>query len=104
MRQSVPRPDEVLEVAAKVLAVRYPDADAAFVAGSLMRGEGSTTSDIDLVVLYGSLARAYRESLLFEEIPVETFVLDWNADGGSFDWAQAESWTRIQADGSANLR
>lgn len=68
--------DEVVQHAIQVLAARYPDADAAFVAGSFMRGEGSATSDIDLVVLHSSLPQAYRESFVFNDIPVEAFVHD----------------------------
>ncbi len=59
-----------------MLAEHYPGADSAFVAGSFMRGQGSATSDIDLVVLYASLPQACRESFLFREIPVEAFVHD----------------------------
>ena len=74
--RSIPSAAEVLVHAAQILAVRYPNADSAFVAGSLMRGEGSTTSDIDLVVLHASLPQAWRESFLFSKIPVEAFVHD----------------------------
>ena len=76
MKRSVPTPAETVEVAAEVLAARYPDADAAFVAGSFMREQASTTSDIDLVVLYSSLPQAHRESFVYQDIPVEAFVND----------------------------
>ena len=65
-----------MESAIEVIAVRYPHADAAFVAGSLMRSQGSVTSDIDLVVLHSKLVPAYRESFVFKGIPVEAFVHD----------------------------
>jgi hypothetical protein len=76
MQRSVPTPDETLDHAMELLATHHPAADAAFVAGSFMRGQGSATSDIDLVVLHPSLTQAYRESFLFHDIPVETFVHD----------------------------
>jgi predicted nucleotidyltransferase len=76
MARSLPTPNEILALAAEVLATHHPDADAAFVAGSFMRGQGSPTSDIDLVVLHPSLPNAYRESFVFKSIPVETFVHD----------------------------
>jgi hypothetical protein len=76
MAASLPMPDEILALAAEILATHYPDADAAFVAGSFMRGQGSATSDIDLVVLHPSLPHAFRESFIFKNIPVETFVHD----------------------------
>lgn len=72
----MPTPNEILKIAVKILRAHYPGADSAFVAGSLMRGQGSATSDIDLVVLHPRLAQAYRESFIFEDIPVETFVHD----------------------------
>jgi predicted nucleotidyltransferase len=74
--RSVPTPNEILKIAVEVLRAYYPDADSAFVAGSFMRGQGSATSDIDLVVLHPSLAQAYRESFIFQNVPVETFVHD----------------------------
>jgi predicted nucleotidyltransferase len=76
MKHSAPTPNEIRELAIEVLAAHHPNADAAFVAGSFMRGEGSATSDIDLVILHPSLTQAYRESFIFKGIPVETFVHD----------------------------
>jgi hypothetical protein len=76
MERPLPTADEVVRLAIRVLADRYPKADAAFVAGSFLRGEGSPTSDIDLVVLHSSLPHAYRESFLFNGVPVEAFVHD----------------------------
>ena len=76
MAYSLPTPDKILSLASEILATRYPAADAAFVAGSFMRGQGSPTSDIDLVVLHPTLPNAYRESFLFHNIPVEAFVHD----------------------------
>ena len=47
-----------------------------FAAGSIVRGEGTAFSDLDLVVVHESLPCAYRESILFEGLPVEAFVHD----------------------------
>jgi hypothetical protein len=55
---------------------RYQDADAVFAAGSIIRGEGSAHSDLDLVVVHARLANAYRESFRFDQYPVEAFVHD----------------------------
>jgi hypothetical protein len=76
MERSSPAPHEILDIAAETIAARYPDSDSAFVAGSFIRGEGSATSDIDLVVLRPSIAQAYRESFIFRNFPIETFVHD----------------------------
>lgn len=55
---------------------RYRDATAVRAAGSLVRGEGTAYSDLDLVVVYARLPAAYRESFVFEGFPVEAFVHD----------------------------
>jgi predicted nucleotidyltransferase len=49
---------------------------AVFAAGSIVRGEGTASSDMDLVVVFASLAFAYRESFRFDGYPVEAFVHD----------------------------
>lgn len=67
---------DVLEVARAVMSQCYPDAAVAFAAGSLVRGEGTAYSDLDLVVVYATLPAAYRESFRFRELPVEAFVHD----------------------------
>src|SRR4051794_11502050 len=54
----------------------YPDAAVVFLAGSLVRGEGTAYSDLDLVVVYEELPNAYRESFVTRGLPVEAFVHD----------------------------
>lgn len=63
-------------VANALLTERYPSATAAFLAGSVIRGEHTVTSDLDFVVVFRQLPNAYRESLLWEEWPVEAFIHD----------------------------
>lgn len=63
-------------VATEIVAVKYPDARIVFLAGSVMRGEGTETSDLDLVVILEHVPQAYRESFNFGEWPVEAFVHD----------------------------
>jgi hypothetical protein len=63
-------------MAGRVLAARYPDADAALLTGSNARGEATAGSDLDLIVLYRELPRARRESFMFEDMPVEVFLHD----------------------------
>jgi predicted nucleotidyltransferase len=67
---------DVLNAAHVVFSQRYPDAAVAFAAGSLVRGEGTAYSDLDLVVVYQTLPAAYRESFRFQGLPVEVFVHD----------------------------
>jgi len=59
-----------------LLENRYRGADVIFLAGSVMRGEASTYSDIDIVVIFPKLESAYRESFFHLEWPVEAFVHD----------------------------
>lgn len=69
-------PDQAQALAERVVQARFPDADAAFAAGSFFRGEATAMSDLDLVVLHRRLPRAWRESFVFDGVPVEAFVHD----------------------------
>jgi hypothetical protein len=68
--------DEITRKATAVQRQRYPEALATFAAGSMVRGEATAYSDIDLVVIHRSLPSAYRESFKFEGTPVEALVHD----------------------------
>jgi hypothetical protein len=66
----------IIDVANSIHADRYRDAVAIFAAGSIVRGEGTPFSDLDLVVVYAQLPCAYRESFRCGGYPVEAFVHD----------------------------
>ena len=68
--------DDLIAAAKALHKERYADAEVTFLAGSLVRGEGTSTSDLDLVVVFKSLPNAYRESFRFGDWPVEAFVHD----------------------------
>ncbi|MBK8247502.1 MAG: nucleotidyltransferase domain-containing protein [Gemmatimonadetes bacterium] len=68
--------DDLIAAAKAVHSERYADAEVVFLAGSLVRGEGTSTSDLDLVVVFRTLPQAYRESYRFGGWPVEAFVHD----------------------------
>lgn len=68
--------DQLTQVAKEILARKFPDARIVFLAGSIVRGEGTPFSDLDLVVIFDKLSAAYRESFLFHNFPVEAFVHD----------------------------
>jgi hypothetical protein len=70
------RIEAALEVAGKCLSTRFSGASHLFVAGSIMRGEGNELSDIDLVVVFPKLPRAWRESFIMDGFPIEAFVHD----------------------------
>ncbi|MBX5167941.1 MULTISPECIES: nucleotidyltransferase domain-containing protein [unclassified Rhizobium] len=68
--------ERALAVARRCVTSRFAGAAFAYVAGSLMRGDGTAFSDIDLVVVFPSLERASRESFTEDGFPVEAFVHD----------------------------
>lgn len=67
---------DLIKITKQILDERYPDADVIFLAGSLLRGEGTPYSDLDLVVIFERLPHAWRESFNFQGYPVEAFVHD----------------------------
>ncbi|HWW77937.1 MAG TPA: nucleotidyltransferase domain-containing protein [Pyrinomonadaceae bacterium] len=64
------------EAARGVWRERYAGARVLFLGGSVMRGEATAASDLDLVVVYEKLPNSYREAFVHEGWPVETFVHD----------------------------
>jgi len=76
MQYQQQRIQAALLTARKCLATRLAGASSMFVAGSIMRSEGNDFSDIDLVVVYPTLERAWRESFVLDGFPIEAFVHD----------------------------
>jgi predicted nucleotidyltransferase len=76
---------EPAEAARRIWQERYAGARVLFLAGSVMRGEATPTSDLDLVVVYERLPHAYRESFVYEGWPVEAFVNDAETVGHFFE-------------------
>ena len=68
--------EKITEVTRQIFKAKYPQAKVIFLAGSIVRGEGTPFSDLDLVVVYEKLPVAYRETYFFQEFPVEAFVHD----------------------------
>jgi len=64
------------QVTQEIFDRKYPDASVIFLAGSIVRGESTPFSDLDLVVIFEKLPAAYRESFNFQGFPVEAFVHD----------------------------
>jgi Nucleotidyltransferase domain len=69
-------PHSPLYVTKELFETRYKGADAIFVTGSVVRGEANAHSDLDLVILYPKVERAYRESFQHKGWPVEAFIHD----------------------------
>lgn len=68
--------DDAIDAARAIRSQRYPGASVLFAAGSIVRGDATPHSDLDLVVICPSLTAAYRESFVFGRLPVEAFVHD----------------------------
>jgi len=76
MKRTGSTPAEALSIAKAVFHTRYAGATFAYAAGSIMRGEGTYLSDIDLVVVFDRLDAARRESFIVDGVPIEAFVHD----------------------------
>jgi hypothetical protein len=68
--------DQAQEIARSAVAQRYATAEVAFCAGSIVRGDGTAHSDIDLVVILPELKAAFRESFFHQGWSMEAFVHD----------------------------
>lgn len=65
-----------IEAANEIRDERFSGAKVMFLAGSVVRGEATPSSDLDLVVIYEKLPAAYRQSFVHRGWPVEAFVHD----------------------------
>lgn len=65
-----------VEAAREIWRERYGESRVLFLGGSVMRGEATPASDLDIVVVYERLPNAYREAFMYAGWPVEAFVHD----------------------------
>jgi hypothetical protein len=65
-----------LDVAKELFQEKYSDADCFLLCGSVVRGEDTPFSDLDIVIIYESLANGRRESFIYNNWHVEIFVHD----------------------------
>lgn len=84
------RPDP-RKAAYDILRARYPGARMLFLCGSVIRGDATSTSDLDLVVIFEKLPTAYRESFIHEGWPIEAFVHDPETLAYFFDVIEPQS-------------
>lgn len=68
--------NQIIQITNEIRECKYPKANVIFLAGSIVRGEGTPYSDLDLVVIFEKLPNAYRESFSFQGFPVEAFLHD----------------------------
>lgn len=65
-----------LAAATEMFQQRFADAEVLLLAGSVIRGQGTAFSDLDVVVVYSRVDHAWRESFTHAGWPVEAFVHD----------------------------
>ncbi len=63
-----------LEAAGRFIANKFPSCQGALLAGSVVRGEHTATSDLDIVVFDDKVKSPYRESFIAYDWPIEVFV------------------------------
>jgi hypothetical protein len=63
-----------IESARRFVEAHFPECHVAFVASSVLRGEGTITSDLDIVIITGREDAPFRQSFMWEGWPVEAFV------------------------------
>ncbi|HET7627733.1 MAG TPA: nucleotidyltransferase domain-containing protein [Bacillales bacterium] len=66
--------ERAVKAAMQFVSEHFPACRAALLAGSHVRGEGTSTSDLDIVVVDERVPSAYRESLHACGFPIELFV------------------------------
>jgi len=67
---------EPLPTIQKLIKERYVEAKAIFWAGSVAVNQGTSESDLDLVIVYESLPNAYREAFVYDCWPIDAFIHD----------------------------
>ncbi|GAB4572841.1 MAG: nucleotidyltransferase domain-containing protein [Anaerolineae bacterium] len=68
------RTSAALEAARALIAARFAECTAALLAGSVVRGDATATSDLDIVIICDHPEAPFRESLYYDRWPVELFV------------------------------
>lgn len=63
-----------IEAAQQFIAQYFPQCDGALLAGSVVRGEATETSDLDIVVFDNNRMTSYRESIVAFGWAIEVFV------------------------------
>ncbi|MDM5337942.1 nucleotidyltransferase domain-containing protein [Fictibacillus enclensis] len=66
--------DSAVHAAKKFIEQYFPVAEVVFLAGSIVRGEATESSDLDIIVFDGSLDHSYRKSFVEFGWPIEVFV------------------------------
>lgn len=71
---------EAREATLQFVDCYFPACLGALLAGSVVRGQRTTRSDLDIVIFDSTLPSAYRESLYFKNWSIEVFVHNLESD------------------------
>ncbi|MEO4052623.1 nucleotidyltransferase domain-containing protein [Solibacillus sp. CAU 1738] len=63
-----------IEAAHQFIKEHFPNCQGALLAGSVVRGEATETSDLDIVIFDNKISSSYRESVIAYSWPIEVFV------------------------------
>lgn len=74
-----------VEAASLFIDEFFPQCQGAILAGSVVRGEATDTSDLDIVIFDNKISSSYRESLIQFGWPIEIFVHNLTSYQSSFD-------------------
>ena len=86
---------DAIDAAQVFVNQRFPECSAAFLAGSVIRGEGTSTSDLDIVIITAREGTPYRESLREFGWPIEVFVNNSTSCKGFFSVEVKERRPRL---------
>ncbi len=76
MLKGLPSRNEALATIQKLIKERYSEAKAVFWAGSVSTNQGTSASDLDLVIVFESLPHAHREAFIYDSWPIDAFIHD----------------------------
>jgi len=68
-----------IEAAKQFIIMHFPNCEGALLAGSVVRGEATKTSDLDIIIFDSSLPSSFRESLYAFGWPIEAFAHNLNS-------------------------
>jgi predicted nucleotidyltransferase len=71
---SIPNKLNPIEAAQKIINNHFPCCQGALLAGSVVRGEATATSDLDIIIFDKNIRTSYRESLIDLGWAIEFFV------------------------------
>ena len=68
--------NDPLATVQKLIKERYVEAKAVFWAGSVSVNQGTSASDLDLVIVFEEVAHVYREAFIYDGWPIDAFIHD----------------------------